>query len=60
MTAICKCDRCGKAWSCAATDEPDVNATVLTGEQQECPDCGSDDFTIIDHEWPEPEYGDCV
>lgn len=54
MMATCKCKACGEEWTCRGVDEPDVNAFTLTGEQQACPGCGSDDFDIVGAEYEEP------
>lgn len=53
MTAICRCRACGEEWSCSAEDDLDTNALTLTGDQQDCPRCGSEDLDIIGEEYDE-------
>ena len=54
MNFLCECSKCRERWWCRGNDEPDVNAIELTGDQQNCPKCGSDDFVCIDQEYDEP------
>ena len=50
MRFCCECSKCGERWWCNGVDEEDTNCTVLTGPMQNCPECGSDEFQIIDRE----------
>ncbi len=50
MRAICKCNKCGAQWSCRALDFLDANSFELTGPDQNCPECGSGDFEVVDTE----------
>lgn len=50
MNFCFECTKCGERWWCRGNDDPDTNAVELTGSMQACPECGSDDFEIIDRE----------
>lgn len=48
-----RCCSCGTVYWRVGEDEPDVNAHAITDKRGDnCPDCGGDNYIIIDSEDP--------
>lgn len=48
MPAICKCINGHKFTSGIVEDSPDINVLVVKASDEGCPECGTDDFEILE------------
>lgn len=53
------CCSCGCTYWRKGSDDPEVNAYTITDEEGDfCPDCGGDNYIVVDQEDDSPTFDD--
>lgn len=55
-----RCCNCGCTYWRNGEDDLEVNAVTITDDDDSCPDCGGDNYIIVDQEYPEREPDDVL